>query len=240
MLRQFKLKDCFTILNLFLTFFSITLLFRGSFALGSLILFLNIVVIDQLDGLVARLTKSSNKLGKFLDSHTDFIACSVAPSLYVYVAYQTVYPTFAIAIAFLPLFFGVLRSVQQSIEDVHHSYYFIGFPRTGSGLLILAYLNSTYMDLPFGALVGIGVIFLATCSNLTHWPYLGNNKEILTLSTRVKIYLAIAIAVLMVYAYLGIFWDAVTIFIFAYLISPFVIIPKSVWNEIATQLKKAS
>ncbi len=239
-LRQLKLKDFFTALNLFVAYYAVLLVFQDKFAQASALIFINVIFLDLIDGWVSRITNTYNELGKHFDSIVDFISSSVAVCFFIYVSYQEKSIPLAIAISFIPLLTGVLREIKSRIENIKVETYFIGFPRNSSSLLLVAFLNSSLMS--HSAWIWIGMIFILATSymQLSHAPYICNDKSKLKLQTRIKVYLIICIVAQIILTFLGLFWDGVLTWMTVYLISPFIIVEKSVWNNIREQVTNKS
>lgn len=236
-MRYLKFKDLFTTLNLFCTFLAVVLLMLGLFELASYLIVFNLLILDLLDGFVARITKSSNEFGKHFDTIVDFLGSSVIISFFIFVAYRDYNFYLAIFLGFLPLFFGVLREIQSRLEDIKYEGYWIGLPRLMSGLFIIGYLNSNFLVGHRGYLIGIILILITSFLHVTHWPYLGDNKDKFKLSLKVKIYLMMAVAFQIFLSFIGMFWDGIAIFLICYIIHPPVIVEKNVWDDIKNQLR---
>jgi phosphatidylserine synthase len=237
-MHYIKLKDLFTLLNLFVSLLAALLLFEDKFELASYLLVFSIFILDLLDGFVARLTRSQNTFGKHLDTVTDFVGSSIMIPFFIYHVYKPFNPYLACILAFSPLVFGVLRDVQSKMESVNHGGFFIGLPRIMSALFILGYLNSNFITQHKAYIPGAFLIVLVGLMQLTHWPYLGNDKRTVSLKKKIKIYLAIALALQVGLTAMGLFWDGLTIFLFAYIIQPPVTADKGVWENIRRQLIK--
>lgn len=138
-----KPKDAVTLLGVACALLSIILVLSG-FVTASLIALMVCVVIDFLDGKVARWTKTANDFGKQLDSLADTVSFGVAPAIIGLTLANT---TFAIAAVTIFLFCGILRLAKFNIMDADG--YYIGMPITFNGILIpatvLLGLPSTYI-----------------------------------------------------------------------------------------------
>jgi len=232
-LKYFKFKDFFTSLNLFLSFYAVVLAFEGRFELGSYLLVFNVLVLDIVDGLVARLTKTGNEFGKHFDSITDFLGSSVVVSFFIYIALKNENIYIAIACAFLFLLVGVVREIQQRLENISHKGYFVGFPRNAAAILIVAFFNTTLYDLsPY---ILIPYLALLCFCQLSHIPYVGNDKKILLEHPRMKFYLLAALVYLAVNSYFGFFWNVILTYMCCFLLTPYFVTPREVWDGIKEQ-----
>lgn len=79
----YLLPNLFTIGALFAGFYGIVAATKGLFEIAAIALFIA-MLLDNLDGRVARMTKTQSKLGAELDSLSDMVAFGVAPALIVY------------------------------------------------------------------------------------------------------------------------------------------------------------
>lgn len=236
-MRYLKFKDLFTTLNLFCAFLAVVLLMLGFFEPASYLIVFNLFILDLLDGFVARITKTSNEFGRHFDTVVDFLGSSVIISFFIFAAYRDYNFYLAVVLGFVPLFFGVLREIQSRLESVKSEGYWIGLPRLMSALFTIGYLNSNFLAGHTGHLIGAILILITSFLHITHWPYLGNNKEKLKLSPKIKIYLLTAFAIQVFFSFIGMFWDGLAIFLICYIIHPPVIVEKRVWNGIKSQLE---
>lgn len=235
-MQNFKLKDIFTALNLFLSLVAVLLLFSDRFELAAYLLFVNIIIIDVLDGLIARLTKTSNDFGKHFDSVTDFFGSSMIVPFYIFYALKGDHFYLAIVSAFVPLFAGVIREVNSRIYPVSYPGYFVGFPRNASALIIVSFLLSTPFTLWHLSWLAFVLIVFLSYLQLSHIPFIGNNKPLLMKMPRVKLYLIIGASLQVGLAFTGFFWDGAFIILMCFVMSPFVWREKEIRSQIKNQL----
>jgi len=222
-MKHFKLKDVSTSFNLFCVLLSLILLFEGRFALGSYLLIFTIFILDMIDGFIARRLGGGNEFGKEFDTIVDYCSCCVAPPLFIYVAYRDYSQPLAVATAFLPFFFGTLRGIQHKIEEITVENYFVGLPRTMTGLLAIAMVNSSYLHTYSLYILGSILIFIFSLMNLSHALYMGNDKKTITFGIKIKTYLTIALLSQLALTAVGRFWEGLFILILAYAIQPYVL-----------------
>ncbi len=79
----YLLPNLFTITALFAGFYSIVAAMKGRFELAAIAIFVA-MILDTLDGRVARLTNTQTNFGAELDSLSDMVSFGVAPSLLCY------------------------------------------------------------------------------------------------------------------------------------------------------------
>ncbi len=122
------LPSLFTTGNLFLGFWSIVKTLDGKFETAAPLIG-GAVVLDMLDGRIARLTGTQSEFGAQLDSLADAVSFGVAPALLAYVWALSLVPRAGWPAAFLFLVCGVMRlarfNVQRTVVD---SRYFVGLP----------------------------------------------------------------------------------------------------------------
>ncbi len=143
--RQAQLKrgvylipSLFTTGNLICGFFSIISTFNGEYFQASIfIIFANLL--DGLDGLVARLTRTTSQFGVELDSLADLVSFGVAPAVLVYYWALVPWSTWGWLAACLYVVCGALRlarfNVQiKNVEKIH----FVGLPIPAAAEMIVA------------------------------------------------------------------------------------------------------
>jgi CDP-diacylglycerol--serine O-phosphatidyltransferase len=122
------LPSLFTTGNLFLGFWSVVKTLDGRFAEAAPLIG-GAVILDMLDGRIARLTNTQSEFGAQYDSLADAVSFGVAPALLAYCwALQTV-PRAGWPAAFLFLACGVLRLARFNVQrHVTDGRYFVGLP----------------------------------------------------------------------------------------------------------------
>lgn len=119
------------------------------------------MLLDGLDGRIARLLKAQSDFGKELDSLSDIVTFGVAPALIMYVVFLQEAGWIGILITALFPICGALRLARFNTETYKHSGYFIGLPITAAGgvLATLALYHHAFPRL-YLALGMIGLSFL--------------------------------------------------------------------------------
>jgi CDP-diacylglycerol--serine O-phosphatidyltransferase len=79
----YLLPNLFTISALFAGFYAIVAAMRGNFANAAIAIFIG-MLLDSLDGRIARLTQTTTAFGAELDSLSDMVSFGVAPALVIY------------------------------------------------------------------------------------------------------------------------------------------------------------
>lgn len=122
------LPSLFTTGNLFLGFLAVVKTVDGRFAEAAPLVG-GAVVLDMLDGRIARLTNTQSEFGAQYDSLADAVSFGVAPALLAYCWALQAVPRAGWPAAFLFLACGVLRlarfNVQRHVVDAR---YFVGLP----------------------------------------------------------------------------------------------------------------
>ena len=108
-----------TAANIAAGFSSIVLAARGRFDLAVYVLCLAIIL-DMLDGRVARLLGATSEFGRQLDSFSDAISCGAAPALLVYLAVLHELGALGIAGAMIYVLSGLFRLARFNLlSDAH-------------------------------------------------------------------------------------------------------------------------
>ncbi|MGP8049790.1 MAG: CDP-diacylglycerol--serine O-phosphatidyltransferase [Desulfobaccales bacterium] len=132
----FLIPNLITTASLFSGFYAIVATIDGHFYHAAWAIFISLVL-DGLDGRIARITASTSGFGTQYDSLSDLVAFGVAPSLLVYLWALKPFKQFGWLAAFLFLACGALRlarfNVQQGSMDPR---YFNGLPIPAAAMLI--------------------------------------------------------------------------------------------------------
>ncbi len=125
------LPGLLTVGNLFLGIMSIMLAFQNRPEYAAIMVIAG-MLLDGLDGRVARLLHAQSEFGKELDSLSDVISFGVAPAFIMYVvALQYVGPVGWVATAVFPIA-GALRLARFNVKEGIPGY-FVGLPITAAG-----------------------------------------------------------------------------------------------------------
>ena len=99
------------------------------------ILILVAVVMDGMDGRVARKLDSASEFGKNLDSLCDLVSFGVAPAILLYALYLIKFDILGIAVAVFFVVCGALRLARFNVSSA--TLFFTGVPITIAGGLIV-------------------------------------------------------------------------------------------------------
>jgi CDP-diacylglycerol--serine O-phosphatidyltransferase len=158
MSRILKFADFFTLANFICGVLSIIYIIKHDFRTASFLI-IAAVVMDFLDGRVARITSSSNEFGKQLDSLSDAVSFGVAPAILGYGLGLNSY--FAIIILVYFTSCGVLRLARFNAINEKG---FIGVPITVNGLLfpILYFIIGNFNNYILIIYVIMGLLMIST------------------------------------------------------------------------------
>ncbi len=122
------LASLFTTGNLFFGFWSVVKTLDGRFADASFLIGVA-VILDMLDGRIARLTGTQSEFGAELDSLADAVSFGVAPALLAYVWALSTVPRAGWPAAFLFLVCGVMRLARFNVQrQAVDGRFFVGLP----------------------------------------------------------------------------------------------------------------
>jgi CDP-diacylglycerol--serine O-phosphatidyltransferase len=132
------IPNLFTLLNLFFGFLSVMYSAQGDYKNAAILILIG-MMLDSMDGRIARMLHVESDLGKELDSLADIVTFGVAPAMMAYYSYFSSFGIAGMAIAGLFPLFGAYRLARFNINAVKSSlHYFTGVPITaGGGLLTL-------------------------------------------------------------------------------------------------------
>jgi CDP-diacylglycerol--serine O-phosphatidyltransferase len=154
------LPSLFTTGNLFLGFWSIIRAIHAEYELAAPLIFWAIVL-DMLDGRIARMTGTTSEFGGELDSLADLISFGVAPALLAYSWAFAPVPRAGWLAAFLFLCCGALRLARFNVQ--RHSLdgrFFVGLPipaAAGQVAAVVALLPAPLTERP-AAMAGLAAV----------------------------------------------------------------------------------
>jgi len=151
----YVLPNLFTTANLFAGFYSAIASMKGMFEVAAIAILIA-VVMDSLDGRIARITHTTSRFGAEYDSLCDLVAFGVAPSLLVYSWSLFAFGKWGWLAAFLFCVCGALRLARFNVQvNVIDSRVFNGLPIPGGA-----------------AVVATGVLFYFFCGGVGTFPHL--------------------------------------------------------------------
>lgn len=149
----------FTVLNMFCGLLSIVQASDGKFVEACYFIILA-GLFDALDGMMARLTKSSSQFGVEIDSLSDVVSFGAAPAFLVYKVHLIHYQEWGLIAASLLMVMGGIRLARFNVQLVGFDKdHFSGLPIPSSAFAVVSYLL-TFMD-ETGHLSGLAADMLA-------------------------------------------------------------------------------
>ncbi len=169
----YLLPNAFTVGALFAAFYAITQAMHGHYETAAVSVFIA-MLLDGMDGRVARLTNSQSAFGEQMDSLADMVSFGVAPALIAYqwqlhqfgkIGYSVAFVYCACAALRLALFNTLIGKVDKK--------WFIGIPSpTAAALVIgLVWVNHSFERLPMVAWLCLGVTLFAGLSMVVQIPF---------------------------------------------------------------------
>ncbi len=132
----------FTLANLFFGIWSIVLASQGSFYLASWWIVIA-GVLDMLDGLSARMSKTDTQFGAQLDSLIDIVSFGVAPAALIYFLELSSMGPYAWVFAYAFVVCVALRLARYNTQQSGPSPSFVGLPCTAAGMTLATYYPFT-------------------------------------------------------------------------------------------------
>jgi CDP-diacylglycerol--serine O-phosphatidyltransferase len=130
----------FTMANMFCGYFSVIQTTQNHFTQAAWLI-VAAAVFDTVDGVLARLTKTSSHFGIQYDSLADAISFGLAPSYLAYMVFFRGWGTIGLLISFLPLVFGSIRLARFNImQNGIKKEYFEGLPIPAAALTIATFI----------------------------------------------------------------------------------------------------
>lgn len=176
MIVRFKkmIPNFVTLGNLYCGFLSIGFAANGQYSNAAILILIG-MMLDSMDGRLARMLQADSTLGKELDSLADIVTFGVAPSFLVYYTYFFHFGLLGLFVAGLFPLFGAFRLARFNISSTKSSMnYFIGVPITAAGG-ILALLTLFGGKLPN---IITTVVFTALCFLMVSKIRIPSLKEI--------------------------------------------------------------
>lgn len=173
----YLLPNILTTANLFCGFYAMLASMKGGYELAAVVL-VAAMVLDSLDGRIARMTNTMSKFGAEFDSLADLVTFGVAPAILAYSWSLSAYGKWGWLVAFLFVVCGALRLARFNIQiGIIESRVFNGLPIPGAasviatGIMLYFYLGGagTYHDVPI--LIAIIILALLMVSNVKYYSF---------------------------------------------------------------------
>jgi CDP-diacylglycerol--serine O-phosphatidyltransferase len=172
MIKLISIADLVSLINAIFGYLAVLVIFLNNVNLSFSFILISLLA-DGFDGIVARKT-GKGELGGYMEAMADMISLSIAPSFFVYIAYNniantTIYYHSALIITLIVfLSFSIIRLA--SFHIIKGKNYFIGLPSSAGTIFIIAlsFFKVNFLLI----LVIILIISLALISPI-HFPKIG-------------------------------------------------------------------
>ena len=131
----YVLPNLLTSAGLFAGFYAIMQARLGNFEAACLAIYVAMIM-DILDGRLARLTKTTSEFGSEYDSLADMVSFGVAPALVLYDFALAELGRFGSLVAFVYIACAALRLARFNIAKVEDKRFFIGVPSPGAAAML--------------------------------------------------------------------------------------------------------
>ena len=173
----YVLPNLFTTANLFAGFYSAIAAMKGLYEIAAIAILIA-VVLDSLDGRIARITHTTSKFGGEYDSLCDLVTFGVAPALLVYNWSLLAFGKWGWLAAFLFCVCGALRLARFNIQvGVIDSRVFNGLPIPGgaavvaTGVLLYFFLGYEGRFASFSVMIGVIALALFMVSSIKYYSF---------------------------------------------------------------------
>jgi len=134
------LPNSVTIMNLILGFYAIILIIQEQFVVAAFLIFIG-MILDGIDGRLARKLAGDNPMGKELDSLADLISFGVTPALLMYQMHLTEFGVWGVIVAAAFPVCGAIRLARfNAFDSEAPSDYFTGLPITAGGGILISFV----------------------------------------------------------------------------------------------------
>jgi CDP-diacylglycerol--serine O-phosphatidyltransferase len=173
----YVLPNLFTTANLFCGFYSAIASMKGMYEIAAITILIA-VVLDSLDGRIARMTHTTSRFGGEYDSLCDLVTFGVAPSLMVYNWSLLAYGKWGWLGAFLFCVCGALRLARFNVQiGVIDSRVFNGLPIPGAaaaastGVLLFYYLGGEGRFSNLSVMIAVIALSLFMVSSIKYYSF---------------------------------------------------------------------
>ena len=173
----YVLPNLFTTANLFCGFYSAIASMKGMYEIAAIAILIA-VVLDGLDGRIARITHTTSKFGAEYDSLCDLVAFGVAPALLTYSWSLLAYGKWGWLAAFLFAVCGALRLARFNVQiGVIDSRVFNGLPIPGgaaavaTGILFYYYLGGEGRFTSLAVMTAVVALSLFMVSSIKYYSF---------------------------------------------------------------------
>ncbi|QEY26117.1 CDP-diacylglycerol--serine O-phosphatidyltransferase [Neisseria zalophi] len=169
----YLLPNSFTLAALFSAFFAITQAMHGNYETAAIAVFIS-MLLDGMDGRIARWTNSQSAFGEQLDSLADMVSFGVAPALIAYKWQLWQFGKFGYSVAFIYCACAALRlALFNTLIGKVDKRWFIGIPSPTAAALIVGmiWVNHSYGEIPFASWICLIITLFAGLSMVVQIPF---------------------------------------------------------------------
>lgn len=170
----YALPNLFTAGSIFLGVLSIIFSSKGDFSYACWFIIIS-MILDGLDGRVARLTNTTSKFGVEFDSLADVVSFGVAPAMLLYFYAGESYDKFGIIIPALFVIFGAIRLARFNITTTTsiEPNSFIGLPIPSAAVLVVLWIlndlkYNIFDEYKYILLIGAFILSILMVSNIRY------------------------------------------------------------------------
>jgi CDP-diacylglycerol--serine O-phosphatidyltransferase len=216
----FGVKDLFTLINLMGGVAAVYYLFEGRPQTAGTALLLGYLFGDALDGMVARLTHTSNRFGSEFDTATDHLVQAIVPAIIVFVVFaRSGHKTVGFVLMSVIMACATIRQAVFSVARLGDPLMYCGLPRTVSGYASMALVLSHTFASRGGPHYVVGAIVIAALAvmGLLPIPYM-THRGSRRMQTWVKVFVLafLVTPVLSIFVAADFTFDVLFVWMFGY------------------------
>ncbi|MCS4533112.1 CDP-diacylglycerol--serine O-phosphatidyltransferase [Neisseria montereyensis] len=169
----YLLPNSFTLAALFSAFFAITQAMHGNYETAAIAVFIS-MLLDGMDGRIARWTNSQSAFGEQLDSLADMVSFGVAPALIAYKWQLWQFGKLGYSVAFIYCACAALRlALFNTLIGKVDKRWFIGIPSPTAAALIVGmiWVNHSYEEIAFASWFCLVITLFAGLSMVVQIPF---------------------------------------------------------------------
>lgn len=169
----YLLPNSFTLAALFAAFFAITKAIDGQFETAAIAVFMS-MILDGMDGRVARMTNSQSSFGEQFDSLADMVSFGVAPAIIAYKWQLFQFGKIGYSVAFIYCACAALRlALFNTLIGKVDKRWFIGIPSPTAAALVagMIWVNHSYERFPNVAWWALFITLFAGISMVVQIPF---------------------------------------------------------------------
>lgn len=157
----FILPNLFTAGSIFLGVVSIIYASKANFEMACWLILIS-MILDGLDGRVARLTNTTSTFGVEFDSLADIVAFGVSPALLLYFYIGADYGRLGMGISAIFVILGAVRLARFNITSSSEPNFFIGLPIPSAALIVMLWV---LVDLKYEFIKTYGYEYIMLCAS---------------------------------------------------------------------------